>query len=155
MKAAALQEISGNVSVLPEVSAIEKPQGFASFDLAATLECGQCFRWEALPGGEYRFAAGSRFMRAGPSSLSSLWEDEGWRVYFDLDRDYDAIRRELSILDPALEKAAAYAPGIRILNQDPWEALCCFILSQNNNIPRIKGIVASSPLCGVASGLGI
>lgn len=142
MKAAALQEISGNVSVLPEVSAIEKSQGFASFDLAATLECGQCFRWEALPGGEYRFAAGSRFMRAGPSSLSSLWEDEGWRVYFDLDRDYDAIRRELSILDPALEKAAAYAPGIRILNQDPWEALCCFILSQNNNIPRIKGIVA-------------
>ena len=109
MKAAALREVSGDGSVLSEVSAIEKSQGFPSFDLSATLECGQCFRWEALPGGEYRFAAGSRFMRAGPSSLSSLWEDEGWRGYFDLDRDYDAIRREISALDPALEKAAAYA----------------------------------------------
>ena len=113
----------------------------SSFDLSATLECGQCFRWEALPGGDYRFAAGNRYGNAGPSSLSSLWQDAGWRAYFDLERDYDAIRRELSALDPTLAKAAAFAPGIRILNQDPWEALCCFILSQNNNIPRIKGIV--------------
>lgn len=113
----------------------------SSFDLSATLECGQCFRWEALPGGDYRFAAGNRYGNAGPSSLSSLWQDAGWRAYFDLERDYDAIRRELSALDPILAKAAAFAPGIRILNQDPWEALCCFILSQNNNIPRIKGIV--------------
>ena len=45
-------------------------------------------------------------------------------------------------MDPILEQAAQYAPGIRILQQEPWEALCCFIISQNNNISRIKGIVA-------------
>lgn len=54
--------------------------------------------------------------------------------------DYDAIRRTLS-LDPTLKHAITFAPGIRILRQDPWEALCCFIISQNNNIKRIKGIV--------------
>ena len=54
--------------------------------------------------------------------------------------DYDAIRRTLS-LDPTLAHAITFAPGIRILRQDPWEALCCFIISQNNNIKRIKGIV--------------
>lgn len=110
-------------------------------DLKATLECGQCFRWEALPDGRYWFAQGARQGWAASSALEGLWEDEGWRRYFDLDRDYGAIRKELSKMDPVLEKAVSFAPGIRILRQEPWEALCCFILSQNNNIPRIKGIV--------------
>ena len=113
----------------------------AGFDLGATLECGQCFRWKALGEGEYRFFAGSRQGTAGPSSLGSLWEDPAWRQYFDLERDYGGIRRELSGFHPILAQAAEFAPGIRILNQDPWEALCSFILSQNNNIPRIQGII--------------
>lgn len=145
MRAVPLREAPAGVCAPLEVPSLKRQEPVPSFDLSATLECGQCFRWEALPGGEYRFSAGSRHMRAGPSSCSVLWEDEGWRAYFDLERDYDSIRGELSALDPVLARAAAYAPGIRILNQDPWEALCCFILSQNNNIPRIKGIV--SRLC--------
>ena len=112
-----------------------------AFDLGATLECGQCFRWEALGEGEYRFGALDRWGTAGPRTLASLWDDPHWRNYFDLERDYDGIRRDLSALDPVLAQAAAFAPGIRILNQDPWEALCCFILSQNNNIPRIRTIL--------------
>ena len=55
--------------------------------------------------------------------------------------DYGAIRDRLSAADPVLAEAARYAPDIRILNQDPWEALCSFILSQCNNIGRIKGLV--------------
>lgn len=74
-------------------------------------------------------------------TFSSVWEG-----YFDLDRDYAGIRRELCQTWEKLRKAAAFAPGIRILRQDPWEALCSFILSQNNHIPRIKGIIQR--LCG-------
>lgn len=129
---------------------IEVPQQ-AAFDLEQTLSCGQCFRWEKQ--GDRRF-----FLFFGGKSLT-VWEDlqtqtvvfEGvseeeflsvWADYFDLRTDYDAIRQTLSGCGPVLEEAAAFAPGIRILRQDPWEALCTFIISQNNNIPRIKGIVA-------------
>ena len=56
--------------------------------------------------------------------------------------DYGKIRKQISGIHPILSEAAEYAPGIRILRQEPWEALCTFIISQNNNIKRIKGIVA-------------
>ena len=77
--------------------------------------------------------------------MEAAMDDPFWRAYFDLDRDYAAIREALSASSPVLAKAASFAPGIRILQQDPWEALCSFIISQNNNIPRIKGII--SRLC--------
>ena len=63
-----------------------------------------------------------------------------------MDRDYAGIREALCRQHKILREAAAFAPGIRILRQDPWEALCSFILSQNNHIPRIKGIIQR--LCG-------
>ena len=63
-----------------------------------------------------------------------------WKNYFDLNRCYGDIKKLLS-RDPVMERAVAYAPGLRVLCQEPWEALCSFIFSQNNNIPRIKGIV--------------
>ena len=53
-------------------------------------------------------------------------------------------------MSPALAQAAAFAPGIRILRQDPWEALCSFLISQNNHIPRIKGIIER--LCQLLGG---
>lgn len=112
------------------------------FDLAATLECGQCFRWERQPDGSYLGTAGGRTLRISPDHPEDAEQDPFWRGYFDLDRDYAAIRNALSAADPVLAQAAAFAPGIRILNQDPWEALCSFIISQNNHILRIKGIVA-------------
>jgi len=64
-----------------------------------------------------------------------------WHDYFDLDRDYAEIRRSLCI-DDFMTKATAFGAGIRILQQDKWEALCSFIISQCNNIPRIKKIIA-------------
>ena len=67
--------------------------------------------------------------------------DTIWRPYLDLDRDYAAIKKTLSDGDPVMKKAAEYGYGIRILKQDLWETIVSFIISQNNNIPRIKGCI--------------
>lgn len=109
--------------------------------LAQTLDCGQCFRWSRLPDGSWEGVAGGRYVRLAGESLSRTLRDPFWARYFDLDRDYAGIRAQLSGLDPALAEAARFAPEIRILNQEPWEALCSFILSQCNNIGRIRGLV--------------
>ena len=63
-----------------------------------------------------------------------------WVDYFDLNTDYSRLK-ELFSQDPTLKKACAFAGGIRLLRQDSWECLVSFIISQNNNIPRIKGII--------------
>ena len=63
-----------------------------------------------------------------------------WCDYFDLKTDYKMLKSKFSG-DETLKAACNFAPGIRLLRQDKWEALCSFIISQNNNIPRIKGII--------------
>ena len=63
-----------------------------------------------------------------------------WIEYFDLNTDYGELKKRFS-KDETLSKACEYAGGIRILKQNSWEALSSFIISQNNNIPRIKGII--------------
>lgn len=77
----------------------------------------------------------SIFISCSMDEFLSIWYD-----YFDLDRDYEKIREKLNI-DDFMRQATAYGAGIRILKQDKWEALCSFIISQNNHIPRIKKIV--------------
>lgn len=118
----------------------------AWFDPDQTLDCGQSFRWEKSGDLWQGTAFGRRLclQRQGDQLLfdcSQAEFDSIWRSYFDLDTDYASIRQELSTMDPVLAKACAYAGGIHILRQDSWEALCSFIISQNNNIPRIKGII--------------
>ena len=112
-----------------------------------TLDCGQAFRWEKLPGGSMHGVAFGRSLTVSETEDKIILENCGeedfeniWRGYFDLDRDYEKICEGFSS-DPALREAVAFCPGIRILRQEPWEALCSFIISQNNNIPRIKGII--------------
>ena len=61
--------------------------------------------------------------------------------YFDLNSDYEQIKEELSCSDVYLKNSTQYGHGIRILNQDLWEMIISFIISANNNIPRIKGII--------------
>ncbi len=114
----------------------------SSFNLAQTLDCGQCFRWELQPDGSYTGVASGRVLNLSERNLPQILEDPFWSEYFDLRLDYGKIRSEFAARDPVLAEAARFAPGMRILNQEPWEALCSFIISQNNNIPRIKGIVA-------------
>lgn len=113
-------------------------------DLGQTLRCGQSFRWKELSRGLFEGAASDRPCRAALSDgRLSLWCDGDaafWRGYFDLDADY-ARMRALFSKTPALAAACRWAGGIRILRQDGWEALASFIISQNNHIKRIEGIV--------------
>ena len=64
-----------------------------------------------------------------------------WRSYLDLDRDYGAIKATLAESDQVMAKAIEGGSGIRILKQELWETMVSFIISQNNNIPRIKGCI--------------
>jgi N-glycosylase/DNA lyase len=120
--------------------------GVTDFDPVRIFECGQCFRWNADENGVYTGVAqnrAARLRRVGDSiHITGSTEDFEtiWRNYFDLDRDYEKIRRQLCI-DDFMQKATDYGAGIRILRQDKWEALCSFIVSQCNNIPRIKKII--------------
>lgn len=123
----------------------------SGLDLNQTFECGQCFRWEQTPdGGYYGVAKGRELIlkqRGDDIIFKNTSErefEDVWRGYFDLDFDYQGVKRTLSA-DKTLKKACEYAFGIKILKQEPWETLCTFIISQNNNIPRIQGIV--SRLC--------
>ena len=121
-------------------------------NIIKTFECGQCFRWNAGDDGVYSGIAG------GFSAL--VWEEDGsvyvesdapatfWRDYFDMDLDYAAASKPFMSV-PYLDECTRDGVGIRILRQDFWEALCSFIISQCNNIKRIKGIVESlCALCG-------
>ncbi len=117
-----------------------------NFDLEQTLDCGQAFRWKN--DGEF-------FYGIALNSYIKLWQDDSkirfycseedflnlWAEYFDLYTDYEKIKSDMAKLDKKLEEITKFAPGIRILKQDSWEAICSFIISQNNNIPRIKGII--------------
>jgi len=121
--------------------------GTENFDLSQTLDCGQAFRWELCEDFHWKGVAGDKFLelyREGDAIVlknTSLSDYHNfWYNYFDLKRNYGEIIKTVSS-DPTIAKAIEYAGGIRILNQDPWETLCSFIISQNNNIPRIKGII--------------
>ena len=120
---------------------------FELFDLTKTFECGQCFRWDNIQKNLWKGVVQGKEIFVEEKDESLLFypvsEDEFkkfWIHYFDLERNYKQINKEL-YKDSILKKAGKYGEGIRILNQDPWEALCSFIISQNNNIPRIKGII--------------
>ena len=116
-------------------------------DLRETLDCGQCFRWREEEDGRFfgivRGKAAWARMEGDKLILDGADENDRamWFDYFDLGLDYGEIRERLSAVHPVMAEAARFAPGIRILNQEPFEALISFIISQNNNIKRISGIV--------------
>ena len=116
----------------------------SELDIEKTFECGQCFRWNADSEGVYRgIAMGcpARVWNEGEDVyISTEGPPDMWREYFDLDRDYETISRGFQGGE-YLERCIEAGLGIRILRQEPWEALCSFIISQCNNISRIKGIV--------------
>lgn len=115
-----------------------------NLNLALTLDCGQAFRWIQKPNGAWHAVVSGRAVDITQDgeriTVIGDTDERFWRTYLDLDRDYGAICEKLKT-DRWLNRAIKEYSGIRILRQDTWEALCSFIISQNNNIPRIKGII--------------
>lgn len=117
------------------------------FSLAQTLESGQCFRFEKNGEDCYMVMAGKRrgiFAQEGGKLFlcaGKLEDIPFWRRYFDLERDYAGLKKTLAAGDSVMAEAISFAPGIRLLRQEFFETLISFILSQNNHIPRIRGLI--------------
>ena len=126
-------------------------ENITDFHLDHIFDCGQAFRWEKQDDGSYTGVAGGHIANIqfepyeaggtdGRLIISNVTEDEFesfWNGYLDLGRDYAGIKAELAA-DPVMKNAISYGEGIRLLQQEPWETLLSFIISQNNHIPRIK-----------------
>ncbi len=134
----------------------------ARFDVSKVFDCGQSFRFDRVSGSvhenEFAGCAHGKYISVGQDgdrlyiyNITAKEYDETFKEYLALDRDYGEIDGEILSLsnNPTLYDAVSTSSGIRILKQEPWEAVCSFIISQNNNIPRIKKIIASLCLkCG-------
>lgn len=120
-----------------------------NFDLSQTFGCGQCFRWDKFENKFFGTVLGefvSLTQNGTTVTIENMNEkkfDLIWKDYFDLESNYESMAERFVGINPVLDKAICECSGIRILKQDPWETLCSFIISQNNNIPRIKKIVNS------------
>ncbi|MCL2169925.1 MAG: hypothetical protein FWB74_07865 [Defluviitaleaceae bacterium] len=126
---------------------------FRHFNIGQILECGQAFRFEKLKDGHYEVVALGRvlnvhqegefvkFWYEGKNQLNLAEFESIWVDYFDLERDYGKIQAKITENDPIMQRAVDFAPGIRILRQDPWEMIISFIISQNNRIPQIKQVI--------------
>ncbi len=126
--------------------------GIRDFDLDHIFDCGQCFRWARSEDGSYTGTAYGRIVRmvwdpakqmlricgATPEDFENVW-----RRYLDLDRDYGEIKTYLAEKDTVIQAAIGFGSGIRILNQEKWETVLSFLISQNNNIPRIRKCIDS------------
>lgn len=120
------------------------------FDIRQTLDCGQIFRYSEIGENEYEVFSKDKRCVVRQDGVAVIKSDDSayWRRFFDLDNDYGAIKRAL-MDKPFMKEAVEYGGGIRILNQDPYEMLISFIVSANNHIPRIKGILSR-----ICEGLG-
>lgn len=119
-----------------------------SFELKDIFDCGQCFRWNEEVDGSYTGVFNSNVINVRKLGndvyFKGICEDDIQKEveeYFDLNRNYENIKNELAKIDINMKNSIKYGTGIRILNQDLWETIISFIISANNNIPRIKGII--------------
>lgn len=118
-----------------------------SFKAKDIFDCGQCFRWNEEPDGSYTGIFGHNVLNVKEEKdivITGICDgniEDICKNYFDLDRNYEEIKETLSLIDDNMKESIKYGKGIRILNQDLWEMIISFIISANNNIPRIKGII--------------
>lgn len=151
-------EKNATASIAP---AALKVDGLTNFNIAQIFDCGQCFRFNPVASpqhdAEFEGVAFGRYIRIGqdtPDSVTLYNVTEAdfnniWKHYLALDLDYSAVRLDIAERfaaategrDRIMPLAMECGEGIRILRQEPWEAICSFIVSQNNNIPRIKKII--------------
>ncbi len=133
--------------------------GVPFFSAAQTFDCGQCFRFDEVAGGVQGVAYGKLLrieQEVGTVRLIGISEEEyaeTFEKYLGLCEDYGAIRADIGehmgAYGDVIYEAMACGEGIRILRQEPWETVASFIISQNNNIPRIKKIIEN-----MSAGLG-
>ena len=121
-----------------------------SFNLKHIFECGQCFRWNEEEDGSWIGVIKDAVIKVriednkviftgkvlGNQDFKKIVYD-----YFDLNTNYTDYKNELSKIDEYLRESIKFGEGIRILKQDLWETIISFIISANNNIPRIKKII--------------
>ncbi len=120
-------------------------ENLKDFEPKHIFECGQCFRWNKEEDHSYTGVVMGKILNIKKENNVVHFNNTNlqefhtiWYHYFDLERDYTKIKNELRKIDDYLKNAVEFGEGIRILQQDPWETLISFIISANNNIPRIK-----------------
>ena len=120
------------------------------YSLALTFDCGQCFRFEPTNRNSFEGVAFGEYIEMsqpeeGKILLHGVSEEnaEKWRRFLAIDTDWDNIKTDVASRSDVLKHAAELAGGIRILKQDEFEALISFVISQCNNIPRIKGLISA------------
>lgn len=123
-------------------------------DLEQIHQSGQCFRMRPLTSKDSSPDTPDGFFLISGLHLAKAWQKEDelyldccgenlpfWRSYLDLDRDYEAVIRSIDPANTYLAQAARFGQGIRILNQDPWEMIITFVISQQKTIPAIRSLV--------------
>ncbi|TCO76410.1 DNA-3-methyladenine glycosylase family protein [Marinisporobacter balticus] len=120
-------------------------EGIIDFELSDTFECGQCFRWNREEDDSFTGVAKGKLINIQKKGKQIIFDNttkeeflNTWIDYFDLDRDYGRIKKNVAQNDAIMEKAILHGRGIRILNQDEWEILISFIISSNRAIKLIK-----------------
>ncbi len=123
-------------------------ENIKSFNPVDIFECGQCFRWNKEDDESYTGIFERNILNVKKENnkiiISGICNGDIKEIcndYFDLETDYEKIKSKLSKIDKYLENSIKYGAGIRILHQELWETLISFVISANNNIPRIKGII--------------
>lgn len=119
-----------------------------SFNPKHIFDCGQCFRWNEETDKSYTGIFKNNVINVKKENDEIIFKgicdgniETICREYFDLDTNYEKIKERLSKVDNNLKQSILYGEGIRILKQDLWETIISFIISANNNIPRIKKII--------------
>jgi len=116
------------------------------FRLEQTFDCGQCFRWTKDGNGVFWGVVGTEAVKMYYVDENTIFVESTnpdlvyWSHYLNFSSDYNKIEEALSG-DELLKKAIDKGRGIRIVKQEPWETIVSFIISANNNIPRIKKII--------------
>ena len=120
------------------------------YSLALTFDCGQCFRFEPTERGSFEGVAFGEYIEMSQPEEGKILlhgvsaeNAEKWRRFLAIDTDWNNIKLDVASRSDVLKDAAELAGGIRILKQDEFEALISFVISQCNNIPRIKGLISA------------
>lgn len=119
-----------------------------SFNSIHIFECGQCFRWNKEEDNSYTGIIKNDVINVKEENNKIIFTgvidgnfEETIIEYFDFNTDYKEYKNKLSKIDEYLKESIKFGNGIRILKQDLWECIISFIISANNNIPRIKKII--------------